>query len=709
MTSSYQEFYTSYANAIYAGVLGKIIGVYIGRPVEGWAYERIEQEFGEIYHYVHESLNLPLIVADDDISGTFGFFRSIMDNVDRGIISSRDVGNTWLNYIIEDETILWWGGYGRSTEHTAYQNLKQGIESPQSGCFANNGLVLPEQIGAQIFIDAFAMMYPNDPEKAVEIIRKAATVSHDGIAVEAACFLGSLESMAFSEKSIDTLLDTGLRFVSDRHLLQVIGDVRDYCSKYPDWREARAKIDAKYGYGKYDGPCHIVPNHAVVLASLILGGESFRRSLMIASSSAWDTDCNAGNVGCLNGIRLGLDAINRETDYRSPVRDRMLVVTADSGACISDAVIETRKIVASAAALAEGSSIAVSPEISRFTFEFPGSLQGFQVCPYAKGSQAEVKVSNALKSLQKKGLLVTLDNCGHGLPGYFSTPTFIDFNELSDNFTTIASPTLYETQKVTITIETDEKAGLVITPYILVYDIGNEIRRIEIESWDIQPGTNQYVCKVPPTGGMPVFRFGCKSQFPENRQHSFIITSIDWKGAPAEYAQKGVLMKSIWDVKPFWLQVWASSAKQFAPDFAHTYCISHTSANGLVTQGTEDWDDYSIESSLYFSLHDRGGVVLRSCGHRRYYAALFYGMNTVSIIARRDDIEEVLSEKTFPYEFEKEYRVVFSAIGDTLSLMINGVQIMNVQHELYRYGAAGYLIDTGTMLAHDFIIRGSEV
>jgi ADP-ribosylglycohydrolase len=57
---------------IYAGVLGKIIGVYLGRPVEGWSYAAIKERFDEIYYYAHRSVGVPLIVADDDISGTFG-------------------------------------------------------------------------------------------------------------------------------------------------------------------------------------------------------------------------------------------------------------------------------------------------------------------------------------------------------------------------------------------------------------------------------------------------------------------------------------------------------------------------------------------------------------------------------------------------------------------------------------------------------------
>jgi ADP-ribosylglycohydrolase len=62
-----------YINRAYAGVLGKIIGVYLGRPFEGWTYDRIMAELGEVNYYVHEKLKVPLIVTDDDIAGTFTF------------------------------------------------------------------------------------------------------------------------------------------------------------------------------------------------------------------------------------------------------------------------------------------------------------------------------------------------------------------------------------------------------------------------------------------------------------------------------------------------------------------------------------------------------------------------------------------------------------------------------------------------------------
>src|SRR5574342_375271 len=90
-----------YAERTYAGVLGKIIGVYLGRPFEGWTYDRIMAELGEITAYVHERLGAPLIVTDDDIAGTFTFLRALPDHDYRPDLTPVQIGQTWLNYIIE--------------------------------------------------------------------------------------------------------------------------------------------------------------------------------------------------------------------------------------------------------------------------------------------------------------------------------------------------------------------------------------------------------------------------------------------------------------------------------------------------------------------------------------------------------------------------------------------------------------------------------
>lgn len=169
-----------YAERVYAGVLGKLIGVYLGRPIESWTYERISQEVGEVDHYLKAANRAPLVVTDDDVTGTFTFLRALEDEGYPVDLSPEQIGDNWLNYTIERRTIFWWGGVGNSTEHTAYQRLKSGIRAPKSGSRETNGKVISEQIGSQIFIDGWAMVAPGDPEYAVDLARRAASVSHDG-------------------------------------------------------------------------------------------------------------------------------------------------------------------------------------------------------------------------------------------------------------------------------------------------------------------------------------------------------------------------------------------------------------------------------------------------------------------------------------------------------------------------------------------------
>ncbi len=413
----------AFAERTYAGVLGKLIGVYLGRAVEGWSYANIRKRFGEIEYYVNEQVNWPLIVPDDDISGTFLFYRALEDNDFPSKITAETIGNTWLNYIVEDKTVLWWGGLGRSTEHTAYLRLKAGVPAPTSGSIALNSRAMAEAIGAEIFIDTWALSNPAEPERAAAMARAAASVSHDGVAVEAAVLLASMQSQAFVERNIDRLLDLGCSMVTDDSLLRVVGEVREQCARATDWRSVRRWLGDNHGYSRYPGNCPMIPNHALLLAAFILGGDDFQQGLKIAVSSGWDTDCNAGNLGCLNGIRLGLTALESGPDFRGPVADRMYAVSADGGECLTDAVIETRRIRRAAALLSGRNYVAPS---TRFAVEYPGSVQGFQPCPLHEGAQAVISVGNSNTTGSESGLEIRYEALAQGVTGSLSVHTFID-------------------------------------------------------------------------------------------------------------------------------------------------------------------------------------------------------------------------------------------------------------------------------------------
>ena len=201
-------------------------------PFEGWTYEQILKELGEIDGYVHDRLpwekKPPLVVTDDDVTGTFTFLRALPDYGNSRDLTPAQIGQTWLNYLIEERTILWWGGLGNSTEHTAYLRLKSGVQAPASGSMALNGKLIAEQIGAQIFIDGWAMVAPGDPGLAADLARRAASVSHDGEAIYGAQVLAAMESLAFIEPNIDALLDAGVSYIpKDSTIYRMIADLRE--------------------------------------------------------------------------------------------------------------------------------------------------------------------------------------------------------------------------------------------------------------------------------------------------------------------------------------------------------------------------------------------------------------------------------------------------------------------------------------------------
>ena len=186
----------------------------------------------------------------------------------------------------------------------------------------------------------------------------------------------------------------------------------------------------------------------------------------ICISCGWDTDCNGANLGCINGIRLGLEEINRRYDFRGPIADRLYNISAEGGECVSDAVIQTRRILK---AQDKRSRQAERKRRHRFAFEYPGSVQGFEVCPFLEGEGKPLR--NASEFGKGAGLLIRTESGRKAV----STPTMFDPRDRQENYCLTASPTLYETQTVRLQIEPDEgtsKAEL----YVAWYDFDNRIQ-----------------------------------------------------------------------------------------------------------------------------------------------------------------------------------------------------------------------------------------
>jgi ADP-ribosylglycohydrolase len=667
----------NYVERVYAGVLGKIIGVYLGRPFEGWTYERILAELGEITYYVHEKRDVPLIVTDDDISGTFTFLRAMPDyNHDRALTPAQ-IGQTWLNYLIEGRTVLWWGGLGNSTEHTAYLRLKNGVAAPASGAITTNGQVVAEQIGSQIFIDGWAMIAPGDPELAADLARRAASVSHAGEAIYGAQVIAAMEAQAFVENDLNQLIDTALQLIPpDSIIYRLIEDVRNWHARWPDWREARQAIVAHYGYDRYGGNCHIVPNHALIHLALQYGNNDFQKSLSIVNTSGWDTDCNSGNVGCLLGIKNGLAGIDAGPDFRSPIADRLYLATADGGRAITDAALETYHIVNIARSLSGQASL--SPKNgARFHFELPGSVQGFQRANRA-GGEGQLVLENVAGHSRAGARCLALHYRGliTGEVVQAATPTFMPPEALTmAGYELMASPTLYAGQQVRgrVTAAGENKSLVSCRLFISVYGADDRLTRINGPEARLAPGeAHEFDWRVPDTGGSPVAEIGLELSAGSPANGDLFLDYLTWDGTP------DIALTRPDHAGNMWRRAWVNGVDLFDPWAPEPFRLIQNRGRGLLIQGCREWTDYQVSADCTPHLATAAGLAARVQGMGRYYALLLVSNDRIRLVKALDG-EAVLAEAAYPWVLGTTYHLSLSVVGNWIRAEINGQRLFNVQ------------------------------
>ncbi len=691
-----------YPERVYAGVLGKIIGVYLGRPFEGWPYERIVSELGEIHYYVNERRDLPLknntlVVTDDDISGTFTFLRALPDYGNDPGLTPAQIGQTWLNYIIERRTILWWGGLGNSTEHTAFLRLKDGIQAPMSGSIAMNGQVVAEQIGSQIFIDGWAMVAPGDPELAADLARRAGSVSHDGEAIYGAQVVAAMEAQAFVESDIDRLIDTAVSLIpKDSVIYGLIDDIRGWHAEGKDWREARELIAQDYGYQKYGGNCHMVPNHALIIHALLYGEDDFQRSLMIVNTCGWDTDCNSGNVGCLLGIKNGLDAIDIGPDWRGPVADRMYLPTADGGRAITDAVTETYNVVNIGRALA-GEEPVTPKSGARFHFELPGSLQGFQ-SDESIDSSGTARLEN-VEGHSERGRRSLAIHYGHLAPGRVarvSTPTFVppEAIDMAD-YALLASPTIYPGQEVRARLVADgDNAGSVACRlFVRTYNSSDALEAITGPEADLGPGSeHEFGWRVGDTGGQPMAQIGVEIASDAAASGTVYLDYLTWDGTPE------VALTRPAGGGTMWRRAWVSGVDRYDSRWPEPYRLIQNQGTGLLIQGTRDWTDYRVSSPITPHMVSSAGIGARVQGMRRYYALLLAEGGKVRLVKVLDG-ETVLAEADFSWQFDVTYELELEVSGNRLSASIDGERLFGIEDDdqTLTSGAVAFVCQEGRM------------
>ena len=714
----------TYEEKVYAGVLGKLIGVYLGRPFEQWSHERIMEELGEINYYVNEQLNVPLVVTDDDITGTFTFLRALRENNYDPNISPKQIGQSWLNNLIENKTVLWWGGRGHSAEDTAYQNLKAGIEAPMSGSIETNGKVVAEQIGAQIFIDGWALVTPGDPEKAADLARRAGSVSHDGEAIYGAQMVAAMESLAFVETDINKIIDESKKYIPNSSLIyKLIGELQNMRAGNNDWMQAREFQAETYGYDKYLGGCHMIPNHAIIILSLLFGDDDLQKTLMIVNTAGHDTDCNSGNVGCIMGIKNGLEGLRNGPDYLTPIQDRMYCPTANGGETQTDALTEAYKVINTAKKMNKEET--VEPKNgSRFHFEMPGSVQGWR-SSFKNNKNISTIVQNTEyeSSIGKRALEIKFDRVAPGVCSEAVVDTFFpqELYELTgsarerffQSYNFISCPLLYSGQNIEseIIFKSNSQKPITVTCFINVFGEEDNYERINSESVVLFPDKSQKLkWKIPSTEGNPITQVGFSIESDEANSGSLILNYLTFTGEPnCKFSKPKHIGKHKRGVKfsnaKMWKASWVDALDKWDSG-ERTFRVCKDRGRGMLITGTDLWKNYKITSDIAIQRVKTGGLAARVQGLNRYYGLVISASNKLQLIKVINE-PKVLKEIDFDLEYYKDYKLSLKVEDNKLSGYLDNKVVLEFtdSSNVLENGAMGLIVEDGTMVTDEVIVE----
>lgn len=696
---------------IYAALLGMNAGIRLGAAVENpfWTYERIQDYYGDIRGYLRTCRHF---TADDDVNGPVYFLRALTDNGTTASLTPEMVGEAWLNYTRRRMGMFWWGGEDLSTEHRAYMNLKRGISPPESGSIAQNGKIAAEQIGGQIFVDTWGLIWPGQPHRAAEYARIAASVSHDGSGLHGAAFMAGAIAAAFVSETLDDLLDAGLEELpAGCEYRQAVESVRSFHAAHPeDFRLCRDFIAREWSNDRFPGGYHIVPNAAICVLSMLYGGGELGRAIEIAVMCGYDTDCNAGNIGTILGAFRGLSGVPER--YRKPINDNVILSGVSGYLNMLDLPTYALELADIACRL-RGEML--PPEISLprpgdlwMDFGLPGSLHGLEMSDWT---------SHNLRWTETDGCSGV--GCAElMIDGKLPCPVDLFFKAMytrpdlnEERYDPVFAPRVYPGQTVSCRMKSCQSAlaKVTVTPYLTQAMTG---RRIDLPSTVLRDGEPWALIAftVPDLGGDAVHNVGWNIALePESQPWAWGKVFVDdiLVTGPIKYTiDMSIQEMQFGQLTPFSFNDCAGERKGDAMHL--TMPEDPLSQGGQAFTGNYYLRQTAVEATAEIRTGQSALLLLRGQGTRRYYALGFAGAGKVAALRFENGVRTVLTEASFTWEQGRKYRLRAAAEKDRLTLCVDGVPVLTASDDRLAYGMPGLGLDTtGECAWQDLHISGS--
>lgn len=684
----------NYLNKVYAGWLAKIIGVRHGGDIEGWTAKQIQECFGDITSYVRKYNNF---AADDDINGPMFFLKAVENSGKGQNFSAEDVAQAWLDYVPDGHGFFWWGGYGISTEDTAYHNLKIGIPAPTSGSIKQNGRTVAEQIGGQIFSDLWGMIAPNNPELAADFAERAASVSHDGEAIYGGRFVAAAVSAAFGSTKIEEIIQTALdQIPSDSLYATIFRNVEKfYHENQSEWRKCYDYLKNNYGYDKFEGNVHVIPNAGILALALYYGQGDFSKTINICSMCGWDTDCNVGNVAAIVGVLVGIEGIDEK--WWKPINDFVCFSSLIGSENISD-------IPAGAAEIARVGYLinGQEPEDDLLKnilykkgfshFEFPTSTHGFKVLSSKEFDYRRVSIQNTDEEAKtgSRSLKIVIPEIRTATSvkifkqTYYTPSDFVD-SRYDPDF----SPILYPGQTVKASIKTKGIGAFAGKARLYVFDDKN--KKFTYGAWqEITTSWSDLSFTIPAMENATLSQVGIDiySRYEHPAREIFYVDDFEFGGNPSYSIDFNALHFEKWnDIHKTLEQFTRNRGLIYFED--EVLNISYAKEPAVIYTGQRAWKDISLETifkpisgekhRIYFRVHGEGNC---------YFVET--SSSQVSLFTRKNSQDTLLKKVELEVSFNTFTKMYIEAKNDKIVVYLNDREIIKLENNDHSSGMIGF-------------------
>ena len=267
---------------------------------------------------------------DDDTNYTV-LAQEVIEQYGRDF-TPYDMSRAWLHHQPKDSYC--------TAEQVAFCNFVKGYEPPESAVFQNP---YREWIGAQIRGDYFGYINPGNPELAAEMAFRDASISHVKNGIYGEMYVAAMLACAAVTDDREAIIRGGLAQIPyTSRLYEAVMGILDGYRNGVSQEEAYQSIRSRYDECTSYGWCHTISNAMIVTLCLLYGQGDYSKSICMAVSCAFDTDCNGATVGSVLGMALGIDRVDRQ--WLDPIHDTIETTLAGMArVSIADRVEKTLK------------------------------------------------------------------------------------------------------------------------------------------------------------------------------------------------------------------------------------------------------------------------------------------------------------------------------------------------------------------------------